>query len=704
MIKKVSYIFLFFLIVFKSNAQIDSIVPKNNEQVDEQINQNIELLSEQMQSEDGDISNITEIYTYLKKHPLNLNKATKEELADMQLLSDIQINNLIKHREKNGYLMTIYELQTIDGFDVTTIKKILPFSYVSDNFNSTFFSTKEMFKDGKHEVVFRVQRILEKQVGYFTPDSITKANKPNSYYLGDPNRVFARYRFQYNNAVSVAISGEKVAGEQLFKGTQKQGFDFYSGHIAVKNIKFIRTLVIGDYQATFGQGLTIWQGFAFGKSASPMNVKRSAIGIKPYYSFDENRFFRGAAGTFKIKNFELSGLVSYKKIDANTTLADTLANGEIDVVGVSSLETGGLHNTNSLIQDKGAITQTILGANAAYNKRNLHVAVTAQNMNLSADLISTPSLYNKYNFQGKHNFVGGADYSYVVKNANLYGEFSVSESGGKAFCQGLILALDPKLTFISHYRHFDKDFQNLYGNALSENTLPQNEKGIYIGMEAKLFKAFTLSMFLDQYKFDWLKSSASAPSGGRDIFTQLNYTPTKKIDMYVRFRHRTKYQNSTVDNYYDYLSPYVQQNVRYNFSAQISPEIKIKSRIEYTHIIKSDAPNEDGAAFAQDVIYKKLNSPFSFTVRYAVFDSKSYDSRLYIYENDVLYGYSVPALYYKGQRAYALVNWDITRNFEIWVRVAQTILDNKTVMQEGSLNQINGNKRTEVKFQMRLKF
>jgi hypothetical protein len=77
---------------------------------------------------------------------------------------------------------------------------------------------------------------------------------------------------------------------------------------------------------------------------------------------------------------------------------------------------------------------------------------------------------------------------------------------------------------------------------------------------------------------------------------------------------------------------------------------------------------------------------------------------VYTYENDVLYSYSVPALYYKGQRAYFLVNWDITRNFEIWARVASTIYDNQNTLQTGSLNQINANHKTELKLQARLKF
>lgn len=704
-IKLKTYIYIIILLIINSLkviGQIDSI--NNNLQVDELINQNIELLSEQLQSEDGDLSSLTDTWNYLKLHPINLNSANQEELSELQLLNDIQINSLIKHRQKNGNLISIYEIQSIDGFDLATIKKITPFVYVSNNFNSAHFSTKEMFKDGKHEFVYRYQRILEKQAGYFIPDSLTKATKPNSFYLGNADRYFARYTFQYNNNVSFALAGEKDAGEQFFKGTQKNGFDFYTGHVAIRNIKSIKTFVIGDYQASFGQGLTLWQGFAFGKSSSPVSIKRSAIGIKPYRSFDENRFFRGVAGTIKLNKIELSGLVSYKKIDANTALADTLTNGEIDVIGVSSLQLGGLHNTNTLIQDKGTITQTILGGNIAYNHKSLHIGVTGQNMNLSAELIKSPTIYNQFEFRGKNNFIGGVDYNYVFKNANLFGEYAMSLNGGKAFCQGLIVALDPKLTFAAHYRNFEKNFQNLYGNAISENTLPQNEQSIYIGMEAKLFKALTFSLYLDQYKFLWLQSGKNSPSNGRDIFAQLNFTPTKKIDMYVRFRHRTKFENSVIDNFYDYLIPYNQYNYRYNLSVQLTPDIKFKSRIEYTHVDKFQLPDEDGVAFAQDLIYKKMKFPLTFTMRYAVFDSKSYDSRIYVYENDVLYGYSVPALYEKGQRAYFIVNWDVTRKFEIWVRVAQTIYDNQTVLQANSLNQINANHKTELKLQARLKF
>src|ERR1700748_1361973 len=97
-------------------AQNDSA--KMNENVDEQINQNIEFLAEQQQTEEGDLSNLTDVWRHYRSHPLNLNNANKDELMELQMLSEIQVNNLLSHREKNGYLISIYELQSVEGFDL----------------------------------------------------------------------------------------------------------------------------------------------------------------------------------------------------------------------------------------------------------------------------------------------------------------------------------------------------------------------------------------------------------------------------------------------------------------------------------------------------------------------------------------------------------------------------------------------------------
>ena len=152
-------------------------------------------------------------------------------------------------------------------------------------------------------------RLFVGRLAYATTDSALVAS-PNSRYLGDRNRIYTRYKYNYGNHISFGITAEKDAGEEFFKGSQPNGFDFYSAHFFLRNQGKIKQLAIGDYQAQFGQGLTFWSGLAFGKSADIMLVKRSAVGLKPYTSADENLFMRGAGirGVAGRNNFYVSFL------------------------------------------------------------------------------------------------------------------------------------------------------------------------------------------------------------------------------------------------------------------------------------------------------------------------------------------------------------------------------------------------------------
>ncbi|MFY8185559.1 MAG: hypothetical protein ACOVLD_05775, partial [Bacteroidia bacterium] len=443
------------------------------------------------------------------------NKTTKDELMDLGLLTEIQISALLSHRNKNGNLLTIYELQGIDGFDIRTIKSILPYVKVTDNFESAHFTFEEMLKSGNTEITSRFQRVLEHQAGYNEyNDSLLKAS-PSNYYLGDANRIFTRVRFRYSNNVSLGFIGEKDAGETFKKIdslNKRAGFDFYSFHLFLRNIRFVKSLAIGDYQASFGQGLVMWRGFGFGKSVSVANMKRNAPGFRPYSSVDENRFMRGAATTIKLGKIETSVFFSSKKIDANVTLVDSTISGALDAEEVSSIIVSGTHRTIGEIKDKDLIQETIFGGNVTYKTNKLLIGATAQRFMLSKPIQARSELYNKYDFSGTANTNAGIDFSYVLRNINFYGEGAISQNGGKAATLGAIMALDPKFTMVVSYRNFDKKYQNLVALAISENTLPQNEQGLYVGIEAKLPKGFTLTSFYDQYKFPWLNYKASKPT------------------------------------------------------------------------------------------------------------------------------------------------------------------------------------------------
>ena len=282
------------------------------------------------------------------------------------------------------------------------------------------------------------------------------------------------------------------------KGNQKSGFDFYSAHFFLHNIKFVKSLAIGDYQANFGQGLTCFSGQAFGKSPDAMSAKKSAGGIRPYTSVDENRFMRGAATTLKFKQFEATAFYSKKHIDAN--VSDTLADGEI--AAVSSLQTTGYHTTPNEIADKDALLQTMYGGNVAYNGKKFNIGVTALSYHLDADYKRALSYYNQFEYSAKQNFNIGVDYNFIIRNFNFFGEEAMSKNGGKAFLNGALVSLDPRLSLTVVNRYYERNFQNIVSNGFAESTTASNEKGTYIGLVAKPTNITTITAYYDRFQLN----------------------------------------------------------------------------------------------------------------------------------------------------------------------------------------------------------
>ena len=251
-------ILIFICVICYCSHGFSQDLPQGKKDQQNNIEQNIENIIENTDNPDLDYTNLIDVLNNFKTNPINLNKTTPEELKDLGLLSDIQINNYFSHIKKNGNLMVIYELQSIDGFSLDVIDKISPYIYVNDNFQNLNISFKELFKRGKSTIDLRTQRVLENQVGYSPASDSLLAAKPNSRYLGNAYRNFARYRFNYGNKVQWGFTGEKDQGEEFFKGSQKQGFDFYSGYVYLKNINKFKAITVGDFRAQFGQGLVLW--------------------------------------------------------------------------------------------------------------------------------------------------------------------------------------------------------------------------------------------------------------------------------------------------------------------------------------------------------------------------------------------------------------------------------------------------------------
>lgn len=670
---------------------------QNEEERNQIIEQRVEFIGESLENSDIDLTTYLEELYYYFDHPLSLNQASFEEFIKLRLLTDAQIMSIINYRKQYGDFLSVYELQAVDNLDELTIEMILPFM-TTENQVEEKLSIKELLKYGESDYFIRYERVLEQKEGYIPKSDSVLAENPNKMYLGSPDKIYSRYRFQYQKQFSLGVTMEKDPGEAFFTETQKQGFDFYSAHLFYQPNRLVKTVVVGDFQARYGQGLTLWSGFNLSKTANVLGVRRVASGLKPYTSANETNFLRGAGISLQYKPFEMTFFTSYKSMDANIQVEDTLF-GEGS--GITSFQTTGYHRTWSELENKNTIKQSVVGSAIEYTNAQLKIGLVGVYTHLSQPFMSSTQTYNSLDFNGTHTATAGLNYLYFHHKISLFGETSLNQDGSISTLNGLQWHLDPRLDVLLLYRYFNISKQSLYSASFGSSST--NEKGLYMGVKAKLNKWLNVSAYYDQYAHDWLKWLTDGPSHGNDVLVQFDAKINRKINMYFRYKYKWSERNSKED--VDGISPQVniiKTNYRLHLSYQLSSQISLKSRIEHVHFLfDTDASN--GLLLYQDVSYEFKKTPIKLTFRYAIFDTDNYDTRIYAYENDLLYVFSIPSYYYQGIRFYSLIKYKFRKNLQFWVKYGVYSYANVSEISSG-LEQIDGHRKSEVKCQLRIKF
>jgi hypothetical protein len=670
-----------------TTAQVTETITPNTEQQLENITEN----NEDLETEDD--SYLQQMIQFTK-NPVELNEADVSDLNQLRILTPLQIQNFILYRTVVGNLIDLYELQAVPGWDIGTIQKIRPYINVSIRL-PLVFTFKTMLKKGEHNILCRLSQVPERSKGYLI-DSSTATN----FYLGSPQKLLLRYKYHYKNLLQYGILAEKDAGEQFFKGKQKQGFDFYSAHIFLRKFGIIRSLAIGDFTVNLGQGLTQWQSLAFKKSAEVMNIKREAEVLRPYNSAGEINFHRGLGVTLAQNNWQLSLFGSYKKLDANF-VADTSQNQD-DFV--SSLQTSGYHRTKSETDDKGIQRQLAFGGNFSYQFKRLHLGINVVHYTFKFPLVKSADPYNRFALGGSSFGNYSFDYSYTFRNVHFFGEAAVTASSNTAFINGLLVSASSRVDLSLLYRNISPSYQSLYAYAFTEGTYPVNEKGLYAGISIRPNAAWRIDAYADLYKFPWLRYRVDAPSTGSDYLFQLNYKPNKQLEIYTRYHAESKAINSNPAVLT--LSPVIQQpkkNWRTQVSYKINSAVTLRNRTELVWFDKHGAAVENGFLTYFDFLYKPMLKTYSGSIRLQYFETDGYNSRLYAYENDVLYSFSIPVFYEKGYRYYININYDINKKLSCWIRWAQTVYKGKILVGSG-LDEIKGNTKSEIKLQVAYHF
>lgn len=655
----------------------------SSQEVPVQVQQQLENRMDAVDEETEDDTYWQQLEKFIR-HPLNLNIANAEDLKELGVLTEWQIENFLRYRSLFGKLVDIHELQAVPAWHPAMIRRLMPFVTVAAVFAAND-GLRERLRNGSHTFLVRIAQVLQPSKGF---DGAAAA----SGYQGSPQKIFARYRYSYKNLLQFGWLGDKDAGESFFKGAQRYGFDFNSFHLFARKIGAVQALALGDFTVNMGQGLIQWQSLAFKKSGETITVKRQSPVFRPYNSAGEFNFHRGAGITIRKRNMEISAFVSFRNLSANKTI-DTLSR-----TVVSSVQTSGLHRTVAEINDKNVLGQFSYGANVRYSTSSWSIGINAINYKYSMPIEKRDEPYNLYSIRADNWSNMSIDYSYTYRNIHFFGEAATDKGLHSAFINGCLLSVDPKMDLSFVYRRIGKEYQAINANAFTENTSPGNESGLYTGLTIRPANNWKLDAFADLYRFPWLKYLVDAPSYGTDLFLQLTYTPDKKLEMQTRatrsLRQKNSPGNSTEMNF---LSPVQRSAWQVQMNCVLSPAFTCRSRLQLLWL-QGDT-KENGFSLYVDGIYKPAMRPFSFSVRWQYFETNGYDSRLYAYENDVLYSHAIPALFGTGYRYYLVIQGKPSKTLSVGLRWAETIYASQSVIGSG-LDSITGNRKTELKVQV----
>ena len=435
--------------------------------------------------------------------------------------------------------------------------------------------------------------------------------------------------------------------------------------------------------------------FSAGKSSNVLKVNPSQSGLSRKYSADEYNFFRGIGATAQFDRLSFTALYSFRYYDASV---DTLGNT------FSSLYTSGIFRTSKDWSKRDNLSMRVFALNTNYRFDRAKIGVTLYANRLSMSMLPEDKPYKRYSFRGDRQAAASIDYYWSLGRFVFFGETALTDRLAVATINGLIMMPTSNLNIVLLHRHYSASYDLFFAKSFGKSSNVSNEDGVYLGFEVNPVKKWKLSTYADMFKFPYMKYRVSAPSKGFDAFAQVDFLPTRYLNMYLRYRLGDKEQD-----FIDRSLPtrqilnYEKQSLRYNLEYKYK-NIVFRSKVE-TNAAKSPMESYTyGFGFVQDIAYNTLWHNLSVTLHYVFFDAPNYANRLYFYEPDILYSMSTPILYGIGNRYAINLKMSVVRNLFIYLHFSQTIYTDKRTKISSGLEEIKGNIMSNLKVALNWKF
>ena len=590
----------------------------------------------------------TDLYT-LHESPIDLNNTSDEELTQLYFLSPQQIDAILAYAYRHPF-ESLYELRLIPELADYEIRDLLPFVYInraalnSETINTDALYAKEIFAKAHHELLTRID-----------------ARNIEAYEGTDPIYTQFRYRFDFRRRVTFGVQLRRPAGG-FARDLQ------YGAYLQLNDITpHLHTLVAGNFQASFGQGLVLAPVFHAGKSMYVTSVGQQREGLR-YYSSVDGEGLHGAGATLrwewnKTTRLDVSALYSMRHANDSTW-----------------------HH--------------LLGANLTLRHKKLQVELTAIE-NLWSDSIHpyTNAKYNRHYFRGRNQAVIGASFRYNHGWFDMFGEVATAQNykrfeealNGEAnkpinspnWGIGTIVGCrfypTSGLSLLALYRYYSPYFDNALGYAFSETSRLGDENGGYLGFDITRLRNWRFIGYGDIFYFSGYKYGLGDATRtlGYDAMAEIQYSWSKhpsfqggdggRLSLRLRARQKGDATYSTRAQF-DWAQG--SWSLRTTAEANIIPSklSTLNSQLTY------------GYTIFQDISYSlplREGRGLGLRLRLQGFDAREWANRIYTYEHDVLYAYSIPAVYGLGGRAYLCLRWQIIPQLALYFRASETVYARK---------------------------
>ncbi|MGM9693852.1 MAG: ComEA family DNA-binding protein [Alloprevotella sp.] len=620
----------------------------------------------------------------LAQRPLQINRATREELLQLPFLSSAQVDSLLAYRERKRGFLSPGDWMMVSGMDFSTRRFLALFVSCDSAWLSPatphVSPRRNIWKSGTHALETRFDLPLYRRSGYRTLESPSRSN----FYVGDPWAHWLRYRYADGSRCSYGLILQKDAGEPV----AKDGFypyDYLSAHFLLRPEGKRWAFVVSDYELFLNRGLVFGKTLYGGPERLGAALRDDDRFFRPHTSSDENRFFRGAAATFTGRHWTGGVFASYRRADAR------IEGGEI-----LTFYTNGLHRTLNEIDRR---QQADVWAGGGFLRwKGKHLSLTLANSVTHFSQTVNPALqdYNRYVFRGNTAVTSSLGYFLTYGKWTAQGEAALDADLHFATEHLVSFRAGPRLTAYAQARFLTPEFVSLYGEVLTRNTRPRNEGGVIVGCNFSPRNKWQLSGWLDFYRFPQPTYSARQPGAqGLDFQVQSLLSLPKNLTWEMRYKGRVRQRTVTSEKVLEY-----RQTHRLRCALRRSGKtFSLTGQVDATLATRQTGETNHGWMCSSRAAWN-ASKRWQLKGFLSYFTATDYEASLYAYEPNWRGGATSTAFFDRGIHGVAMAECKVGNSLFLGARFSSTHYFNRPVQSSGP-DEIRSSWKNDLSLQLR---